>query len=602
MTRAFLLLTADSYLRTRAAVVNNGGKRLQRLLHDSGRNKTQASKDNFMTTFTELGLRPELVQTVTKLGYVEPTPIQAGIIPLMLAGRDVLGQAQTGTGKTAAFALPILQNLDPRAHHVQTLVLAPTRELAMQVARAFQQYGQGQKVTVLAVYGGASYEPQIRQLRRGVDVVVGTPGRLLDLVRRRVLDLSQITTLVLDEADEMLSMGFIEDIETILGETPEGRQTTLFSATLPAPIRRLADGYMHNPQAVTIKHKQLTVAAIEQRYYLVNQRDKLAALTRLFEVEPITSALIFARTRIGTGELASELTGRGFPAEALNGDMSQSSREQTLRRFRDGRIKVLVATDVAARGLDIDDISHVINYDLPQDPEIYVHRVGRTGRAGRTGIAITLVTPKEEYRLRRIQNYTRQKITKATIPSEMEILQKRELQLLEEVLMWLKRGRAKRERQMVEALMERGYDPMEIAAVALKMSRKNEKQRPIMPINEVRSGRQGRGQRDRREGYSNGKNGKSKRNGRYDKVAKSSHEQGMVRLVINLGREHGLRPNDVVGALAYQANIPGKTIGKILIRDRHTLVDVNEAYVGQVLTHGEPYRIGRRSFTIDLAA
>jgi ATP-dependent RNA helicase DeaD len=548
-----------------------------------------------MTTFTELGLRPQLVQTVTGLGYAEPTPIQAGIIPLMLAGQDVLGQAQTGTGKTAAFALPILQNLDLNAYHIQTLVVAPTRELAMQVARAFKTYGKDMNVSVLAVYGGQSYEPQIRSLRRGVDVVVGTPGRLIDLANRNVLDLSHITTLVLDEADEMLSMGFIEDIETILSETPAERQTALFSATLPKPIRRLADGYMRDPQAVTIQRKQMTVAAIAQRYYLVNQRDKLAALTRLFEVEPISRGLIFARTRVGTGELANELTGRGFPAEALNGDMSQSAREQTLRRFRDGRIKVLVATDVAARGLDIDDISHVFNYDLPQDPEVYVHRVGRTGRAGKTGVAITLVTPKEEYRLRQIQKYTRQPIAKAEVPTEEEIREHREMKVLEEVLVWLKRGRAKREHQMVEALVAEGYEPAEIAAVALKMSRRHEKQRPIMPIGPVQTGRQGRS-----NGY--GKKSNGKRNGRYDKVSRNSHENGMVRLVINLGRQDGLRPNDVVGTLAYQADIPGKTIGKILIQDRHTLVDVKESHADQVLNRKEPYRIGRRSFTIDLAA
>jgi len=549
-----------------------------------------------MTTFSELGLRPQLVQTVTALGYAEPTPIQAGIIPLMLAGQDVLGQAQTGTGKTAAFALPILQNLDLNAYHIQTLVVAPTRELAMQVARAFQTYGRDMNVSVLAVYGGQSYEPQIRKLRRGVDVVVGTPGRLIDLANRGVLDLSRITTLVLDEADEMLSMGFIEDIETLLSETPAARQTALFSATLPGPIRRLADGYMRDPQAVTIQRKQMTVAAIAQRYYLVNQRDKLAALTRLFEVEPISRGLIFARTRVGTGELANELTGRGFPAEALNGDMSQSAREQTLRRFRDGRIKVLVATDVAARGLDIDDISHVFNYDLPQDPEVYVHRVGRTGRAGKTGVAITLVTPKEEYRLRQIQKYTRQPIARAEVPTEEEIREHREMKVLEEVLVWLKRGRAKRERQLVELLVAEGYEPAEIAAVALKMSRRHEKQRPIMPISPVQTGRQARS-----NGYSKQGKGKGKRNGRYDRAAKHSHEKGMVRLVINLGREHGLRPNDVVGTLAYQANIPGKTIGKILIQDRHTLVDVNEAFAGQVLDRKEPYRIGRKSFTIDRA-
>jgi len=552
-----------------------------------------------MTTFSELGLLPELVQTVTELGYAEPTPIQAGVIPMMLTGSDVLGQAQTGTGKTAAFALPIIQRLAPDARHVQVLVVAPTRELAMQVASAIKQYGRAMHVSVLAVYGGQSYEPQIRQLRRGVDVVVGTPGRLLDLVRRRVLDLGQVATVVLDEADEMLSMGFIEDIETILGETPDGRQTALFSATLPVPIRRLADSYMKKPQAVTIKHKQLTVAAIEQRYYLVNQRDKLAALTRLFEVEPITSALIFARTRLGTGELANELTGRGFPAEALNGDMSQSAREQVLRRFRSGRITVLVATDVAARGLDIDDISHVFNYDLPQDPEMYVHRVGRTGRAGKTGVAITLVTPKEAYRLRQIQQFTHKKIERAAVPAEQEILQQREQQLLEEVMVWLRRGRAKHEREMVANLVENGYDPMEIAAVALKMARKEEKQRPIMAMDETIKSRPARSQRGRGDRGDRNSRGRS---GRYDKATKSSHEKGMVRLMIDIGREQGLRPNDVVGILAYQADIPGRTIGKILIKDQHTLVDVNKSVVAKVLARNEPYRIGRRSFTIGLAA
>ena len=550
-----------------------------------------------MTSFSQLGLRPELVQTVTALGYAEPTPIQAGVIPVMLAGHDVLGQAQTGAGKTAAFALPILQNLAPRAGHVQTLVLAPTRELAQQVARAFSEYGRGMDVSVLAVYGGASYDPQIRQLRRGVDIVVGTPGRLLDLARRRILDLGRITTLVLDEADEMLSMGFIEDIETLLAQTPDSRQTALFSATLPAPIRHLARDYMRSPQAVTIKRKQLTVDTVDQRHYLVNQRDKLAALTRLFEVEDPARALIFARTRVSTGELASALGARGIPAEALNGDMSQASREQVLRRFRQGRVSVLVATDVAARGLDIDDISHVFNYDLPQDPEVYVHRVGRTARAGKNGVAITLITPKEAYRLRQIQRYTRQEIPQAQIPSEQDIARGREEALLAEVLTWLKRGRARREKQMVEALMELGYDPVDIAAAALKLARKAEKQRPIMPMGEVRSERPNRKTRALRD-----RSAKRNGRGRYDKPATRSHEAGMVRLVIDLGREDGLRPNDVVGALAYQADIPGKTIGKILIQDRHTLVDVNEAYVGQVLARSAPYRIGRRSFTVDLAA
>ncbi|NOZ51470.1 MAG: DEAD/DEAH box helicase [Chloroflexi bacterium] len=556
-----------------------------------------------MTTFAELGLLPTLVQTVTELGYAEPTPIQAGIIPLMLAGQDVLGQAQTGTGKTAAFTLPILHNLIPDARYIQTLVLAPTRELALQVARAMKQYGRGMNIDILAVYGGQPYEPQIRKLRRGVDIVVGTPGRMLDLIDRGHLDLGQVSTVVLDEADEMLSMGFIEDIESILKRTPGQRQTTLFSATLPSDIRRLANDYLHDPQSVTIARKQLTVATISQRSYVVSERYKLAALTRLFEVEPVTSALVFARTRVGTGELANELSARGFPAEALHGDMSQASREQVLRRFRDGRSKVLVATDVAARGLDIDDISHVFNYDLPTDPEVYVHRVGRTARAGKSGVAITLVTPKEHYRLRQIQRFTRQPIAEAELPTEDQIRRQREDRLLTEVEVWLQRGRAKREQEMVETLVAKGYDPLTVAAVALKLARKEEKQRPIMPV--VAPAREGRRYQDRPRRERRGRDSRydDRRPHRRDKaISTTSHEKGMVRLTLSLGRDDGLRPNDVVGTLAYQADIPGRTIGKIFIQDQQTWVDVNEAYVGQILSRNEPYRIGRKAFTVQLAA
>ncbi len=347
------------------------------------------------TQFSELALRPELMQAIQALGYSEPTPIQAAVIPLMLSGTDVIGQAQTGTGKTAAFALPILNNLEPGERQPQALVLCPTRELALQVAGAFSELGKGMKIRVLAVYGGQPYGTQINRLNHGVDVVVGTPGRLIDLLDRKALNINQVGTVVLDEADEMLSMGFIEDIETILAETPADRQTALFSATLPATIRRLADRYMRSPQSILIQRTQVTLEAIEQRHYLVNQADKLAALTRLFEVEKMSSALIFVRTRAGTGELANEISRRGYPAESLSGELSQEARERTLSRFRQNQIKVLVATDVAARGLDIEDISHVFNYDLPEDPEIYIHRIGRTGRAGKSGIAISLVTPRE---------------------------------------------------------------------------------------------------------------------------------------------------------------------------------------------------------------
>ncbi len=351
------------------------------------------------TDFTSLHLREEVVRAIIDLGYAEPTPIQTAMIPIMLKGADVIGQAQTGTGKTAAFALPILHNFTLQ-RQPQALVLAPTRELALQVADSIVAYGKHLNVRVLAVYGGQPYGPQISNLKRGVDIVVGTPGRLNDLLERKVLNLSDVKTVVLDEADEMLNMGFIEEVEKILAETPAGRQTALFSATLPARIRSLANRFMRDPQSVHIKRDTLTLASTEQRYYLVHESDKTNALTRLFEIEPIKSALIFARTRAETSTLANELVVRGIPAEAIHGDLDQNARERVLGRFRSNQLKVLVATDVAARGLDIDDISHVFNYHLPDDAEVYIHRIGRTGRAGKTGIAITLISPRDKRRLR----------------------------------------------------------------------------------------------------------------------------------------------------------------------------------------------------------
>jgi len=429
------------------------------------------------TEFSQLGLQQQLVQTVSDLGYITPTPIQSKVIPLMLDSQDVIGQAQTGTGKTAAFLLPILQTLERDQRSIQALVLAPTRELAMQVAKATNEYGGCLNVRVLAVYGGQPYGPQINRLRQGVDIVVGTPGRLLDLIDKGELVLSQVSTVVLDEADEMLSMGFIEDIERILSSVPSERQTALFSATIPPAIGSMANKYMHSPQSVIIKSKHLTVDAIDHRYCLVNKEDKLAALTRIFEVENITRALIFTRTRIGTSDLVNELMGRGFPAEALNGDLSQQTREQVLNRFRRNQITVLVATDVAARGLDIDDISHVFNYDLPEDPELYVHRVGRTGRAGKTGIAISLLTTKERWRLHQIEGFTKQEITRVQIPTAEEIEEHREAQLLDKLMVRLQRGRCQKELQMVNRLVEMGHDPLQIAAIALKIAQKEENQR-----------------------------------------------------------------------------------------------------------------------------
>jgi ATP-dependent RNA helicase DeaD len=545
-----------------------------------------------MNDFSQLNLHPELVQAVTERGYTIPTPIQIAIIPLMLAGQDVLGQAQTGTGKTAAFALPILNQLTPKQRSVQSLVLAPTRELAMQVAQAFQDYGRHLGVRVLAVYGGQPYGRQVSSLRQGVDVVVGTPGRLLDLMRQGSLDLSQVSTVVLDEADEMLSMGFIEDIEAILSATPSERQTALFSATLPTEIRRLSNRYMRDPQSVAIQQKQRTATGVDERYYLVNEQDKLAALTRIFEMEEIRSALIFTRTRAGTGELASELTARGFSAEMINGDLSQEAREQVLRRFRNGQISVLVATDVAARGLDIDNISHVFNYDLPQDPEAYVHRVGRTGRAGREGVAVSLLTPREQWLRQRIEGYTKRPITLATLPTVAEIEAQREANLVAKLEVWLQRDRSRRERELIETMVAAGFDVLDVAAAALKMARGEEKQRPIAHISEVQA-RPKPAHRRERPDESNRREDR-----RWTTQAK---EKGMVRLALNTGKVHGVRPNDIVSSLARHADIPGNVIGAIHIRPQQTLVDVPEQFVDKVLAKREGYRIRQQMVSVERA-
>jgi ATP-dependent RNA helicase DeaD len=555
------------------------------------------------TDFTSLNLREEIVQAITELGYSEPTAIQSGIIPLMLAGADVIGQAQTGTGKTAAFALPILNNFIPQKNP-QTLILAPTRELALQVADSMIEYGKHLNVRVLPVYGGQPYGPQIGGLKRGTDVVVGTPGRLIDLLERKVLDLSGVKTLVLDEADEMLNMGFIEDVETILGTTPPERQTALFSATMPPRIRSLASRFMRDPQSVLIKKSTLTVSAIEQRYYLVHENEKTNALTRLFEIEPIHSALIFARTRAETATLANELVVRGIPAEAIHGDLDQYARERVLGRFRANQLKVLVATDVAARGLDIEDISHVFNYHLPDDAEVYIHRIGRTGRAGKTGIAITLLSPKEKRRLREVEALTKQPITKMEIPTPADIVRHRENQVIENMKIWLGRGRYKRELEMVNELIAAGHEPLNIAAAALKIARADEKQRPIAEITEVKDERR-KTERDLRE-----RGGKRESFGRRDGSGSgskqrlkgdASHEAGMVRMKLNKGKMHGVRPSDIVGTIAFHANIPGYTIGKIRIEDKFTFVDIPEDVVEQVLKQNGNYRFGKEKFALTKA-
>ncbi len=541
-------------------------------------------------TFESLGLRPELVQAVTERGYEQATPIQAGAIPALLEGHDVLGQAQTGTGKTAAFALPMLQNLDLSLPGVQGLILAPTRELAVQVSETIYRYGMHLNVRVLPIYGGAPISRQLRKLQEGVNIVVGTPGRVLDMINRGALKLNNVRYLVLDEADEMLKMGFIDDVETILKETPEDRQTALFSATLSPEIRRLSSNYMHDPVAVTIQNKSLTVTNTEQKYYLVYEEAKFSALSRLLEIEEFTSILIFARTRVGASELAESLLARGYPAESIHGDLSQELRETVLRRFRNGRLSILVATDVVARGMDIQGVSHVINYDIPFDPEDYVHRIGRTGRAGRPGVAITLITPREKRRLKMVEEFTRQNITRAKLPTVEDVLARREQRFQAQINTVMLEENLESELAFVRNLETAGYDMVELAAAAIHMARAFEQNRPVEPIRDVedrsdryreRSGERSGGRFEQRDERSRFRGTGS--SGRRDGASPTTAEAGMVRLMLNVGREDGIRPGDVVGAIASEAGIPGRAIGAIEIGKRHTFVDVKEGHVDNVL-------------------
>ena len=386
----------------------------------------KSRQDTPAETFAELGLDARVLEAVAELGYEAPSLIQAATIPVLLSGRDMLGQAQTGTGKTAAFALPILSRIEVRSGPPQAVVLVPTRELAIQVAEAFQRYAS--KISgfhVLPIYGGQSYGPQLASLKRGAQVVIGTPGRVMDHIERGTLDLGGVTCLVLDEADEMLQMGFVADIEWILEQTPPGRQVALFSATLPGPIRRIAQRHLHDPAEVTITSKTSTATNIRQRYWVVSGVHKLDALTRILEVEPFDGMLVFARTKLATVELAERLEARGFAAEALNGDMQQKERERAVSRLKGGKLDILVATDVAARGLDVERISHVVNYDVPYDTESYVHRIGRTGRAGRSGEAILFVTPRERNMLRAIERATRSPLEPMELPTHADVNEQR---------------------------------------------------------------------------------------------------------------------------------------------------------------------------------
>ena len=539
-------------------------------------------------TFSDLDLRPELAQTVADLGYEAPSPIQEALIPALLAGRDAIGQARTGTGKTAAFALPILHRLaesdergTPRA-----LVLAPTRELAVQVASAVFTYGQALGFRTLPITGGQPYHKQIQRLRRGVDVVVATPGRLVDLIGQSAIDLSQVQTVVLDEADEMFSMGFAEDLDAIFDALPAKRQTALLSATMAPAVKKLAQRRLDNPEVVSVTDGDRTAADIEQRGYYVNGRDKLNALIRLLETEDVTSALCFVKTRAGASALAADLSRLGYAAEEISGDLSQGARTAVLARFKNKQVRILCATDVAARGLDIDHVSHVFNVDLPIDPEAYVHRVGRTGRAGRDGIALSFVTPGDRGLLQRIERVAGRQIPQAPLPSVEDVEAARTARLGVAVTEAL--GDASdADRQLVLDLVTAGRDPMEIAAAAFAVARQARGEMPIEPIREP--------------GARRAPHRPSPRRDRGGHEARHAHEDGYVRLSIDAGRDVGVLPGQVVSAIARTADIPGRALGKILIQDNQTLVDVPGEFVNQVLEQSGDLRFGKRLATVEKA-
>ncbi|MDP3841092.1 MAG: DEAD/DEAH box helicase [Oxalobacteraceae bacterium] len=573
--------------------------------------------------FADLNLSAPLLRVLQELGYELPSPIQAATIPILLDNRDVLGQAQTGTGKTAAFALPILSRIDLKQSTPQALVLAPTRELAIQVAEAFQRYASHiPGFHVLPIYGGQSYGAQLSALRRGVHVVVGTPGRVIDHLDKGSLDLSKLKTLVLDEADEMLRMGFIDDVERILQETPETRQTALFSATMPSAIKRIAQTYLRNPTEVTIAAKTGTADNIRQRYWLVSGMHKLDALTRILEAETFDGMIIFSRTKLGTEELAGKLQARGFSAAAINGDIQQQQRERTIGQLKSGEIDILVATDVAARGLDVERISHVINYDVPHDPESYTHRIGRTGRAGRSGEAILFITPRERNLLKAIERATRQPISPLELPTVQVVNDVRIAKFKEQITDTLALGELDIFTSLIEEYeRERNVPALEIAAALAKMARGNvpllldKKQRETQAAPSWSDERPARAARfDRPERQERPE--RSDRTDRAERPAAPRKERsdrpadvGMQSFRIEVGHAHGVKPGNIVGAIANEAGLESRHIGRIDIQDDYSTLDLPADMPKELLEHlktvwvaGQQLRISRAGEQPDSAA
>ncbi len=549
--------------------------------------------------FSELGLAPEILKAIERMGFEEASPIQSAAIPVLLEGADVVGQSQTGSGKTAAFGIPAIQLIDASIRAPQVLILCPTRELAVQVAEEIAKLAFFKRgVRELPIYGGQSYERQFKGLHAGAQIIIGTPGRVMDHLERKSLKLDQIKMVILDEADRMLDMGFVDDIKTILRQVPEQRQTVFFSATIPRPIQQLIQSFTRNPVNVRVESEAMTVPAIEQVYYEVDRRSKLEVLCRLIDLEDVKLAIIFCATKMMVDELTEHLVARGYGADKLHGDMTQAMRERVMGRFRKRKVEFLVATDVAARGLDVDDIEIVFNYDLPHDGEDYVHRIGRTGRAGKGGKAVTFVAGREIYRLENIQRFTRSRIRRQRIPSAEEVEGKRATAFAEALRETLEKGEFKRHDELLDRFLEQNYSPTDIASALIHLLGED-KARGGQPIAEDRQDASLRrhppahddpapapprhpdpAARERRE---RGRDDNERPRRQREEAGTVSHEPGMVRLAFNVGRAHAVQPGDFVGVIAGVTAIPRGEIGAIHLQATKTLVDVAEPRVELVL-------------------
>lgn len=527
--------------------------------------------------FDELQLDERIIRAVTDMGFEAASPIQAQAIPTQLEGLDIIGQAQTGTGKTAAFGIPLLQKIDPKSKKLQAIALCPTRELAIQVAEEIRKLGKYMHgVKVLPIYGGQDIVKQIRSLKDGTQIIIGTPGRVMDHMRRKTIKCDHVQTVIMDEADEMLNMGFLEDMETILSQLPEERQTVMFSATMPSAIQAIAKNFQKNPVIVKVVKKELTVPKVTQYYYEVKPKTKLEVMCRLLDLYAPKLSVAFCNTKRQVDELVQQLQGRGYFAEGLHGDLKQIQRDRVMNSFRNGKTEILVATDVAARGIDVDDVEAVFNYDIPQDDEYYVHRIGRTGRAGREGIAFSFVVGKEVYKLRDIQRYCKTKIVPQPIPSLNDITAIKVDKILEQVEDIINDTDLSPMINLIEKkLLEDEYTSMDLAAALLKMSMGEDNEdildnsRPARSLDDLDS----YGGRDSGRGGHGGRGGSGNRSGA-GRGGRDGGREDMARLFVNIGKNQNIRPGDILGAIAGESGMPGKMVGSIDMYDKYTFVEV----------------------------